>query len=186
MRRSRRHTVGRAGLLAALLVAAGTPAAESDALFKPRRFMVESTPEGADVFVIGGRRGRTPLSLSERDIYPNWYPDDQAHLYGMVILRKAGCAEYSRRLSLDDIKSGLQAQLDCHQQAVPAEPAAVPPAAATASGPGPEPEVSAPASSAALMQRRLLQLKVLQELLDDGLITETEERTIRRRILAAP
>lgn len=171
-----------AGLLAAVLALPGPlPAAEPDDEFRPRRFRVDSVPGGAEVFTIGGRVGTTPLTLSERDIYPNWYPDAQAQLYGMIVLRKAGCAEYTRRVGREDIARGIEAQLDCGQdEVVPltppaAEPApAVPAAAATTS------------ASAAILQRRLRQLQVLQEMLEDGLVTEQEERTIRKRILAAP
>jgi hypothetical protein len=171
-------------LLAALLVPVSLWGAGSDSSFKARRFLVESTPAGADVFVIGGKRGKTPLSLSERDIYPNWYPDDQSHLYGVIILRKAGCDDFTKRITLDDIGKGINAQLDCSQDATPAE-RRLPPAAHTQQAP---PESAAPVQSmhATAMQRRLRQLKVLQELLDDGLISEEEERTIRKRILNAP
>ncbi|MDH5470509.1 MAG: hypothetical protein OEX75_07950, partial [Gammaproteobacteria bacterium] len=55
---------------AVLLGACSAPAllwgADADSSFKARRFEVESTPGGADVFVIGGRLGKTPLVLSER------------------------------------------------------------------------------------------------------------------------
>ena len=90
-------------LLGALLTPVSLWGADSDSLFKARRFLVDSTPAGADVFVIGGKLGKTPIRLSERDIYPNWYPDEQAHLYGIIILRKTGCNEFSKRLTLDDI-----------------------------------------------------------------------------------
>ena len=171
-------------LLGALLAPFPMWGADSDSSFRARHFLVESTPSGADVFVIGGKLGKTPLSLSERDIYPNWYPDDQAHLYGMIVLRKAGCDDFTKRLTLDDIAKGVNAQLDCNQGAIPAE-RLLPPAAHTQQVP---PESAAPGQPlhAAAMQRRLRQLKVLQELLDDGLISEEEERTIRKRILNAP
>lgn len=171
--------------LAALLAMPGLlRAADPGDSFKARRFRVDSVPGGAEVFVIGGRVGITPLTLSERDIYPNWYPDAQADLYGMIMLRKAGCAEYSRRVGLDDIEAGIEARLDCGQDAgagtpLPAAdppPVAAPPAAADAG--------TLPAAAA--MERRLRQLKVLQELFEDGLITGQEERSIRKRILAAP
>jgi len=172
---------------AVLLGACSAPAllwgADADSSFKARRFEVESTPGGADVFVIGGRLGKTPLVLSERDIYPNWYPDDQAHLYGMIVIKKAGCADYSRRLTLDDIGKGVHARLDCGQDVAPVEQVSP---AIHARQPPTENAASGQSGSAAIMQRRLRQLKVLQELLDDGLMTADEERTIRKRILDAP
>ena len=183
MPHSSRPVFTTAVLLGAWLAPVSLWGADTDSHFKARRFQVESTPAGADVFVIGGKLGKTPLRLSERDIYPNWYPDDQAHLYGMVILRKAGCADYSKRLTLDDIGKGVQVQLDCYQDAAPAEQ--VPPAVHAQQAP-PESAATGQSTRPAMMQRRLRQLKVLQELLDDALITEEEERTIRKRILNAP
>jgi hypothetical protein len=163
--------------------------ADADSAFKAKRFLVESTPAGADVFVIGGRIGKTPLSLSERDIYPNWYPDDQSHLYGMIILRKAGCNEFSKRLTLDDIGKGVLVQLDCDQDTATEEQAEqveqveiiIPEQQATLKS-----GATGQSTPAETMQRRLRQLKVMQELLDEGLVTEEEERTIRKRILNAP
>ena len=171
-------------LLGALLAPVSLWGADSDSLFKARRFLVDSTPAGADVFVIGGKLGKTPIRLSERDIYPNWYPDEQAHLYGMIILRKTGCNEFSKRLTLDDIGKGVQVRLDCSQDAASAEQA--PPAVNAQQTPPMGSGATGQSNRPATMQRRLLQLKVLQELLDDGLITEEEERTIRKRILNAP
>jgi hypothetical protein len=185
MPRSRAGRPGRlavrcfAGMLAAVLQVPGPlPAAGAGEPFRPSRFRVDSIPGGAEVYTIGGRVGTTPLTLSERDIYPNWYPDGQAHLYGVVVLRKAGCAEYTRRVGRNDIGTGIEARLACGQdvparEATPAQaPVIAAPAAATAAG------VTTP-------QRRLHQLQVLQELLEDGLVTEQEERTIRKRILDA-
>jgi hypothetical protein len=183
MLHSSRPVFTTAVLLGAWLAPVSLWGADTDSHFKARRFQVESTPAGADVFVIGGKLGKTPLRLSERDIYPNWYPDDQAYLYGVVILRKAGCADYSKRLTLDDIGKGIQVQLDCSQDVAPAEHV---PLAVHAQQAPPVSTVSGQSISTAIMQRRLRQLKVLQELLDDDFITEEEERTIRKRILNAP
>lgn len=170
-------------LLGTLLAPVFLWGAGTDSLFKARRFLVDSTPAGADVFVIGGKLGKTPIRLSERDIYPNWYPDEQAHLYGMVILRKAGCSEFSKRLTLDDIGKGIQVQLDCSQDDAPAKQA--PPAVDAQQAPMESGAAEEPAQPAT-MQRRLRQLRVLQELLDDGFITGEQERNIRKRVLNAP
>ena len=50
---------------------------------------IESTPTAAEVELIGGRAGVTPLTVDERDIYPNSYPDARADWYGTVVLRHA-------------------------------------------------------------------------------------------------
>lgn len=49
----------------------------------------------------------------------------------------------------------------------------------------PEALSAAPVGTGARAEQRLYQLKVLQELLDDGLLSADEEQRIRRRILAA-
>lgn len=159
-----------------------------------RKLRIESDPPGAEVLLIGGSAGYTPLTVGERAIYPNDYPDDRAHLYGTVTLRRAGCETHVHRVTLDDIEHGLQVELDCDPAPVPAaravpaiEPERPPP---LTEPPTLTPRVpvapSAPAAGESLSQRRLRQLQVLQELLDEGLITPAEERRIRRKLLEAP
>jgi len=142
-----------------------------------RRMRIESDPSGAAVSSIVGRLGVTPLSISGREIYPNTYPDEKAALYGKVVISKTGCKTITRRVTPGDIKRGLDIQLDC----------AVPVSTVDNEVEG-EPQViqksrdSASSISESLSERRLRQLKVLNELLDDGLISEEEERAFRKRI----
>lgn len=137
---------------------------------------IESTPAGADVELIGGKAGVTPLTISERDIYPNNYPDARADLYGMVVLRHPGCDPLRHRVTLSDIKQGLQLRMDCN--AVPPPTVATPLSSAPAASTTP-----VPAPRETLSEKRLRQLQVLQELLDEGLISPAEEQRVRRRIL---
>ncbi len=130
---------------------------------------IESDPPGASVETVTGRIGVTPLNIAERDLYPNRYPQQRAHLYGKVIISKPGCAGLVRRVSRDDIRDGLRVRLACLPPTSPAPAPAV--------GPRPS-EVADPVS-----ERRLRQLKVLQELLEEGLISVQQEAEIRRRIL---
>lgn len=140
---------------------------------------IASTPSAAEVELIGGRAGVTPLTISERDIYPNDYPDAREDMYGMVVLRHTGCEPLRHRVTQTDIKQGLQLRLDCDVATVQSRTAAAAPA--------PEPHaLAAPPPlepSSAVPQRRLRQLQVLQELLDEGLISPAEEQRVRRRIL---
>ena len=155
---------GMSGLLGALLA---LPAmAEQPGV---RQLRIESDPPGAEVLLIGGSAGHTPLSVGERAIYPNDYSDEQAPLYGLVTLRRAGCATHVQRVTLDDIERGMHVRLDC-------DPA--PAMAASASTPSP-----ATAADESVSQRRLRQLQVLQELLDEGLMSAAEEQRIRRALL---
>ena len=138
---------------------------------------IESIPAGAKVELIGGNAGSTPLTVSERDIYPNTYPDARADLYGTVTLRHPGCAPLRHRVTLGDLKQDLHLRLDCVVAATavaapPVSPASVPSTAT----PTPTPPDT-------MSQRRLRQLQVIQELLDEGLISPAEEQRVRRRIL---
>ena len=138
---------------------------------------IESVPAGAKVELIGGNAGSTPLTVSERDIYPNSYPDARADLYGTITLRHPGCEPLRHRVTLNDLKQDLHLRLDCvaTAAAVAAPPVSPAPASSTAK--------PAPTTPDAMSQRRLRQLQVIQELLDEGLISPAEEQRVRRRIL---
>ncbi len=173
----RRHAIA---LLPALMLGSETlPGAP-----KLRSFVVDSQPPGAEVHTITGRQGVTPAFVSERDIYPNSYPADRQALYGKVILRRPGCAEYAKRITLDDIRQGLNASLECEparETATRAKDEITEPESTARA----KPESPAP-NSQTLPRRRLHQLRVLEELHEEGLLSAEEERTIRRRILTAP
>lgn len=188
MRRS--ETGGRrAGAALALLLGALAAGHAAAAELTLRKLRIESDPPGAEVLLIGGTAGYTPLTIGERALYPNDYPDDQAHLYGTVTLRRAGCETVVHRVTLDDIGRGLNVTLDCGApSAVRAAPAGKPETPVSAASPAPvvPAAASGPAATEAISQRRLRQLQVLQELLDEGLIDSAEEQRIRRRLLEAP
>ncbi len=162
----------RAGVAALLLAASACVHAQA---LQVGTLRIESTPSSAEVELIGGVAGTTPLTVSERDIYPNNYPDARAALYGTVTLRHAGCEALQHRVTLGDLKQDLHLRLDC----VAAKTAPAPRPAPTSTPPATQP----PASPPTLPQRRLRQLQVLQELLDEGLISPAEEQRVRRRIL---
>lgn len=173
----RRRSLAVAALLGAL---GAVPAGAAGPALRTLR--IESVPPGVEVALIGGTAGYTPLTIGERAIYPNDYPDNRAHLYGTVTLRRAGCGTVVHRVTLEDIKRGLKITLDCDAPpVVRTAPSTTPPTApATASA------VSNPGAAETVSERRLRQLQVLQELLDEGLIGAAEERHIRRRLLELP
>ena len=188
-------------MLAGLLAGTVTPCAQPAEL-TPRTLRIASDPPGAEVMLIGGSAGRTPLTIGERDIYPNDYPDERAHLYGTVTLRRDGCETVVHRVTLDDVEQGLMLDLDCADGAARAAPTTVvePPASAAAASATTAPAATGisgasgaartapavPAGGESVPQRRLRQLQVLQELLDEGLISAADEQRIRRRVLTAP
>lgn len=167
-----------AGVVAIALVASGNLDAQALQVGSVR---IESIPSAAKVELIGGIAGTTPLTVSERDIYPNTYPDARADLYGTVTLRHPGCEPLRHRVTLTDLKQDLHLRLDCVASAAQTAAPGVSPAAPPAGKPR---TAQAPAtSSESIPQRRLRQLQVLQELLDEGLISPAEEQRVRRRIL---
>jgi hypothetical protein len=178
MQRSKRMPAGAvlSGLLAAMIAAFYVTNSYAEEL-KIQRIRIESTPGGAVVSTIVGKRGVTPLSITERDIYPNTYPDAKVDLYGKVVVSKPGCETITRRVTLDDIKNGLDIQLDCTASTPVADRKAVEKPQAI-----PKPEQPVTSVAEPLSERRLRQLKVLEELLDDKLISAEEERAIRKRI----
>jgi hypothetical protein len=126
---------------------------------------IESDPSGAEVYVMGEKVGVTPLQITRDQVFPNIYPKDKVALYGRVMLRKAGCADYSGTVSSQVSSYGLHAKLDCGDN----KPA---PAAAGVAG------LSSGSSETA--EQRLGKIK---DLLDKGLITEDEAKKARERIL---
>lgn len=163
-------------LLVTMIALSGVTTGYTEEL-KINRIRIDSTPDGAVVSTIVGRRGVTPLSISERDIYPNTYPEAKVDLYGKIIVSKPGCETIMRRVTLDDVKNGLDFQLDC-TASTPAEDnnAAMKPQALQ------QPEQPSASTAEPLSERRLRQLKFLNELLNDKLISAEEERAIRERI----
>lgn len=176
-----------AGAVLLLSALFAVPAVAADVSL--RKLRIQTEPPGAEVLLIGGKAGHTPLTISERALYPNDYRDDQAHLYGTVTLRRAGCATVVHRVTLDDLGQGLNVTLDCGvPSAVRAASAGKPETPVADASPQPTVPLAASGATAteAVSQRRLRQLQVLQELLDEGLIDSAEEQRIRRRLLEVP
>lgn len=151
------------------------------------KLAVQSTPSDATVYVMDQAVGQTPLELTQQSLYPNTYPQDKADLYGVITLKKAGCQDYVKRISSRDIATGVQAQLDCGENRAAANAASTRPAAAPA--PIPEPAVTntpeTPAASTPTPAERSARqrLQRIDQLKDEGLITEQEYRAVRQRIL---
>lgn len=158
--------------LVLLLISVPVSAISGASTLVAEKFSVESDPPGADVYLMDRHVGVTPITVNERDIYPNTYSNEQANLYGKVIMRKPGCREYSRFVTLDDVSDGLKAKLDCSSTKSANE--------SVSQKHDSDRRTTEPFPRA---ERHLHQLKVLQELLDEGLITEQEEKEIRKRVL---
>ena len=127
----------------------------------PDTIAVESDPPGAEVYVMGKKAGVTPLEIRQAEVFPLTYSPEQQSLYGTVVLRHAGCQDFTQRVTAAAYGRGIKAKLDCGQK--PAEAARTD-----------RREADAP------IEKRLQKLKELQE---KGLITEEDAKATRRRIL---
>lgn len=148
-----------------------------------RTFEIRSEPAGATVETITGVHGKTPASLAERDIYPNTYAPEKVHLYGVITLSREGCRKRTVRPTEVDIQQGLSVDLECDSaDSTTTLRGRTPSTGRTSSGDASGEARPVPRAET-LPERKLRQLRVIQELLDEGLITAEEEARIRRRIL---
>lgn len=140
-------------------------------------FPVTTDPAGATVSSIVGELGVTPLQIDERDIYPNEFPPEKLELYGKLLITRAGCEPVTHQVTLAEVGSGVSVALDCLKPSAPLRTEVL-------GGANEGLAEAAPAASGIVAERRLRQLRVLDELLREGLLSSEEERTIRQRILA--
>lgn len=126
------------------------------------RTPVESSPSGAEVFVMGERVGTTPLELDDSLAFPLSYPPERRALYGKVVLRHEGCEEWQAPLSVKAARYGIVAELDCEPGVTPVE--------GSDEGAAPPPS---------LEQR----LRRLDDLREEGLVDGAEWTRVRGRIL---
>jgi hypothetical protein len=143
---------------------------------------VESEPSGAEVLVMGKSRGRTPLDVPMKEVFPVTYSPFKYELRGKVELVREGCDPVTVPVGS---RSEIRAELRCREPlpAVPETPspseagsAAATPAKAAAPIEAPE----APPAEPPQARERLLRLKELRE---EGLISEEEFQQLRRRVL---
>jgi hypothetical protein len=165
---------------ARVLLAAGLALAAAVARPEERTFTVSSEPSGARVWSITGELGTTPLGIGERSIYPNRFPEERIDDYGKLFVSHPGCTTLTHAVTLDDVAEGMALTLDCSpgEGGVAIEDLGAGPWIASSA------VTPADADESPHAQRRLRQLRLLEELLEDGIITAEEERAIRRRLLA--
>jgi hypothetical protein len=146
---------------------------------------ISSQPEGADIIADGKNIGKTPLKISQDDVFPPRWHGTSYMVKGKLELKKAGCDPFS--MNIDDMKlsKDISADLKCRPGAV-STPAVSEPAVAV-----PRPNEPAngstsivtqpvkPTTTDAIEQR----LERLKELRDRGAITADEYAAQRKRIL---
>lgn len=184
MARVRWPSIFSATLLAVLTTSCGSIGSRLSADDTPGRIHIASQPPSATVYIMGAPVGVTPMTVSDREIYPVSYNMDVEKYYGKVILRKAGCEDFSRRLTRQDVRKGLVATLRCDgdgqgvsQRRSPVAPSAV--------SPQRQHLKRVPSMPAATADQRLQQLQMLQRLRDQGVLGDDQEERLRRRVLEA-
>lgn len=143
-------------------LALGTESSNAAGLTRPNEIDVASDPPGAVVYAAGKRLGVTPLTVRQQDVFPVVYPPEQQDAYGTLLLTMKGCKEQTVRVSNAVIRKGVNVKLDCGQ----AELA--------------KPQGGGPGTPLPTIKERLLRLN---ELRDQGLVTDEEYREIRGKIL---
>lgn len=143
-----------------LFVAAGCGGAA--ALTRADEVSVASDPPGAAVYAAGNRIGVTPLAVRQHDIFPVVYPPERQDVYGTLLLSKEGCRDHTVRVTNAVIRKGVDVKLDCGTPVLA------------------RPEGAAPGTPTPTIKERLLRLNELRE---QGLVTEEEYREIRGKIL---
>lgn len=120
---------------------------------------IDSIPSGAEVQVMGEVKGKTPMQLPTKAVFPVTYAPELQPLYGRVRLIHPGCVPYETTVSTASLENGIKARLQCDNA----------PAAPTET-------TTAPRSA----RERLLELEALRK---EGLLDEAEYQRARQRII---
>lgn len=137
---------------------------------------LETNPPGATVITLGRILGKTPLRVEKQDIFPLIYTNEMKPIYGKVRFKLKGCKQISRQITPEDIAAGVKIDLDCGETATHKAAASDNSDDDTADTAIDTPLYSGDNN----VKVRLLRV---QNLLEEGLITQNEADAIRQRIL---
>jgi hypothetical protein len=169
------RTVRFTGVLALLIVLEGCAGGHS--------IKVDSQPRGATVYASGRDLGATPMSIVPDDVFPPRFVGGNYRAVGDLRIERAGCKPFNQSVNDRVLAKDISVKLECDPAALVSEqPVAAParPAAAPVASPmAPAPSQGAAVHGADIKQR----LQTLESLRKDGLVTDQEYRTIRKRIL---
>ncbi|WP_295880854.1 hypothetical protein [uncultured Thiohalocapsa sp.] len=134
---------------------------------------LRSEPAGATVRANGKAIGTTPMQITADRVFPAKRRGIGWEREGTLTLERPGCTPKTLEVDNDTLKRSLTVDLECRPDA----PAVV----STGATPAPTPAAApaAPSPTGATAQR----LRELEGLRSQGLITEAEYQSIRRRIL---
>jgi hypothetical protein len=184
--------------LIALLASADLAAKRPD---KDAVITITSSPPGAMIYTQGKKRGQTPRTLPLRDILPSLYRPEQLNLGSQIFLKLKGCETAQFPIQAHSVPAKIHANLECNEIAsaeTPASAAAATqshsnaeasslpvkeasPPSVTLGGPAAQPNSpEGPAFEFATVRKKLQELNELHE---EGLISDAEYERLRRRVL---
>ena len=143
---------------------------------------LETNPPGATIITLGRILGKSPLRVEENDIFPSIYANELKPIYGKVRFKLKGCKSVTRQITPEDIAAGVKIDLECGDAVTPSANSSQSDSAQSSDSF--DASINSPLYSGDNnVKVRLLRIK---NLLEEGLITQDEANTIRRRILADP
>lgn len=153
------------GLVASCVYAAmALTAACSGAVKEARTTTISSDPSGATVLASGVPIGVTPITVRPDDVFPPRFVGFEYRAAGTLSIEKPGCKTYRRQVNDAVLSEDVHVRLECDPnfESPQVEPS---PASGT------------PEDGFAARLRRLQQLK------QQGLITPSEYRQLRQKVL---
>jgi hypothetical protein len=139
---------------------------------------IRSEPPQATVLADGAEIGATPLTFKPGDAFRAGITTEGdgilAYRYiGKLTVKKPGCKDYVTEVNDNILSKDIDVKLECDPDYRPPAPQ---PAASPGAAPTPAVQPTMPASAAERLQR-------IEALHDKGLITDTEHRELRQRVL---
>jgi hypothetical protein len=133
---------------------------------------------------LGKTWGVTPMRLRVKEAFPALYRPEQPYIGMAVHLSKEGCAEYRMPIHRRSIPAEIHAELDCEPEVLQAAETAKAASPAPAPAPQPAPAETAPGETAPASPPGVrAKLHELEQLRQDGLVSEEEYQRLRKRVL---
>ncbi|MES9832674.1 MAG: PEGA domain-containing protein [Candidatus Thiodiazotropha sp. DIVDIV] len=74
---------------------------------------IETIPSGATVYIMEKAVGKTPMEITQSQLYPTAYDVSKKDHYGNITIRKAECEDYTQRVKYQEFSKGLKIELAC-------------------------------------------------------------------------
>jgi len=82
-------------------------------LYKGNTLKIETDPPGATLYILGKPIGKTPITITDTQLYPPAFDRKFKHLYGFVEIRMEKCETTTYRVEPRDFSKGLFLKLKC-------------------------------------------------------------------------